>query len=57
MNRIQSWWRQKGFAHPAQILRRLIALPFVQILRVAFVAAVFIGWGTEHAKQVWRDTE
>ena len=55
MNRIKAWWKRHNLARPDQIARRLIAFPFLHILRVLIVAVIFFGWGGYDAKRAWSD--
>lgn len=49
-------WKAEGLAHPAQILRRLVMIPFVYVARALLVLVVLIGWGVDMARDIWNRT-
>lgn len=51
------WWKEKRLAPPHQIVRRLLAYPFIQVSRGLCVLFVFIGWGKREAKDYWRQMQ
>ena len=55
--RLVLWWRTKNLAPPHVIARRLIAAPFVLVLRVLYCFFIWLGWGPFAAKLMWQDTE
>jgi hypothetical protein len=47
-------WNGHELAHPVTIARRLIAMPFIVLLRVLLFGAIWLGWGIEDAVDNWR---
>jgi len=46
-------YKGRELAHPVVIIRRTIAFAFLHILRAAFCAVMWFGWGYYEAKRSW----
>lgn len=54
---LRRWrWSGERLANPLTILRRLLAWPLMQALRVLLCIVVAAGWGVETAHETWRGT-
>lgn len=47
---VKAFWKKHRLAHPVDIVRRTMALPFVFVGIVFTTAVITLGWGWEEGK-------